>query len=150
ASDRLRRVRPGDDDPAARALCVHRRRAAHGQAHRRRDAGSPLRGGDPARGVPATRPDADPLPRRRRGRARRPAERRLLREPRSEGEPSPRLGRGGAGPDRTDTVLEVSGQYLAYTFFRVVPAWRQLPVEERTAAKESFADVVDEFAPRFD
>jgi chlorite dismutase len=44
----------------------------------------------------------------------------------------------------------VTGQYVAYTFFRVDPAWRRLPVEERSAAKDSFADVIDEFAPRFD
>jgi chlorite dismutase len=44
----------------------------------------------------------------------------------------------------------VSGQYVAYTFFRIDPAWRRLPVEERAAAKEAFADVVDEFAGRFE
>jgi chlorite dismutase len=44
----------------------------------------------------------------------------------------------------------VDGQYIAYTFFRVDPAWRRLPVEERAAAKEAFADVVDDFTPRFD
>ncbi len=27
------------------------------------------------------------------------------------------------------------GQYVAYTFFRVDPAWRRLPVEERAAAQ---------------
>jgi chlorite dismutase len=40
------------------------------------------------------------------------------------------------------------GQYVAYTFFRVDPAWRRLPVEERIAGKEAFADVVDEWAGR--
>jgi chlorite dismutase len=44
----------------------------------------------------------------------------------------------------------VSGQYVAYTFFRVDPAWRRLPVEERAAGKEAFADVVDEWAGRMD
>ena len=44
----------------------------------------------------------------------------------------------------------MSGQYVAYTFFRIDPAWRRLPVEERAAAKEAFADVVDEFAGRFE
>ena len=29
----------------------------------------------------------------------------------------------------------MSGQYVAYTFFRVDPAWRRLPVEERMAEK---------------
>ena len=42
------------------------------------------------------------------------------------------------------------GQYIAYTFFRVDPAWRRLPIEERTAAKDAFAEVLDDFAPRFD
>jgi chlorite dismutase len=44
----------------------------------------------------------------------------------------------------------VSGQYVAYTFFRVDPAWRRLPVEERAAGKEAFADVVDDWAGRMD
>jgi chlorite dismutase len=44
----------------------------------------------------------------------------------------------------------VSGQYIAYTFFKVDPAWRRLPVEERAAGKEAFADVVDEWAGRMD
>jgi chlorite dismutase len=43
----------------------------------------------------------------------------------------------------------VSGQYVAYTFFRVDRAWRSLPIEERSAAKEAFADVVDDWTPRF-
>ena len=45
---------------------------------------------------------------------------------------------------------EPAGQYVAYTFFRVDPAWRRLPVEERSAAKDAFADVVDEHASRFE
>jgi chlorite dismutase len=44
----------------------------------------------------------------------------------------------------------VTGQYVAYTFFRVDPAWRRLPVEERAAHKDAFADAVDELAPRFE
>ena len=43
-----------------------------------------------------------------------------------------------------------SGQYVAYTFYRVDPAWRRLPVEERQAAKDAFADVVEDLAERFD
>ena len=39
---------------------------------------------------------------------------------------------------------------MAYTFYRVDPAWRRLPVEERTAHKEAFAEVVEDFAERFD
>jgi chlorite dismutase len=43
-----------------------------------------------------------------------------------------------------------SGQYVAYTFYRVDPAWRRLPVEERQAGKDAFADVVEHFADAFD
>jgi chlorite dismutase len=43
-----------------------------------------------------------------------------------------------------------AGQYIAYTFFRVDPAWRRLPVEERAAAKDGFAEVIEDFAPRFE
>ena len=44
----------------------------------------------------------------------------------------------------------MSGQYLAYTFYRARPEWRQLPVEERAAGKDAFAEVIEEFTPRFD
>src|SRR5436853_167756 len=44
----------------------------------------------------------------------------------------------------------MSGQYVAYTFFRVDPAWRRLPVEERAAHREAFADAIDAFTPRYD
>jgi len=44
----------------------------------------------------------------------------------------------------------VSGQYVAYTFYRVDPAWRRLPDEERQAGKDAFAEAIDEFADRFD
>jgi chlorite dismutase len=47
-------------------------------------------------------------------------------------------------------VSEQQGQYVAYTFFRVDPAWRRLPVEERAAAKDAFAEAIDEHASRFD
>jgi chlorite dismutase len=43
-----------------------------------------------------------------------------------------------------------SGQYVGYTFFRVDPAWRRLPVEERAAGKEAFAEVVQDWAARMD
>jgi chlorite dismutase len=43
----------------------------------------------------------------------------------------------------------MSGQYVAYTFFRVDRTWRCLPIEERAAAKEAFAEVLEEWAPRF-
>jgi chlorite dismutase len=42
----------------------------------------------------------------------------------------------------------VSGQYVAYTFYKVDPAWRRLPVEERMAGKDAFAEVVDDWGPR--
>jgi chlorite dismutase len=42
------------------------------------------------------------------------------------------------------------GQYVAYSFYRVAPEWRRLPVEERAAAKDAFAEVVESFADRFE
>jgi chlorite dismutase len=44
----------------------------------------------------------------------------------------------------------VDGQYVAYTFFRVDPAWRRLPVEERAAGKDAFAEVVEDWSSRMD
>jgi chlorite dismutase len=44
----------------------------------------------------------------------------------------------------------VSGQYVAYQFFSVDPAWRRLPVEERVAGKDAFAEVVEDWAGRMD
>ena len=44
----------------------------------------------------------------------------------------------------------VEGQYVAYTFFRVDPAWRRLPGSERQAHKDAFAEVVEDFAERFE
>jgi chlorite dismutase len=44
----------------------------------------------------------------------------------------------------------VAGQYIAYTFYRVDPAWRRLPVEERAAAKDAFAEVLEDWAPRME
>jgi chlorite dismutase len=43
-----------------------------------------------------------------------------------------------------------AGQYVAYTNFRLLPEWRRLPVEERAAAKDAFAEVIEEWTPRFD
>ena len=43
----------------------------------------------------------------------------------------------------------MEGQYVAYTFFRLDPAWRRLPVEERSAHKDAFAETIDEHAGRF-
>jgi chlorite dismutase len=44
----------------------------------------------------------------------------------------------------------VEGQYVAYGFYRVDPTWRRLPVEERQAHKDAFAEVVDDFGERFE
>jgi chlorite dismutase len=44
----------------------------------------------------------------------------------------------------------VDGQYVAYGFYRVDPAWRRLPVEERAAGKDAFAEVVEEWAGRME
>jgi chlorite dismutase len=45
-------------------------------------------------------------------------------------------------------VRFVSGQYVAYTFYKIDSAWRRLPVEQRIAGKDAFADVVDDWAGR--
>jgi len=39
-------------------------------------------------------------------------------------------------------AAESSTQYVAYTLYRVDPAWRRVPVEERAAGKEALADIV--------
>jgi chlorite dismutase len=44
----------------------------------------------------------------------------------------------------------VEGQYVAYSFYRVDPAWRRLPVEERVAGKDAFAEVVEDWTSRMD
>jgi len=43
-----------------------------------------------------------------------------------------------------------SGQYVAYTFYRVDPAWRRLPIEERVAAKDAFAEVIEAWSEQLD
>jgi chlorite dismutase len=45
-------------------------------------------------------------------------------------------------------MRSVEGQYVAYTFFKVDPAWRR--EADRDHQKEAFAEVVDSFAERFD
>ncbi len=47
-------------------------------------------------------------------------------------------------------AAESQGQYVAYTFYKVDPGWRRLPVEERAAGKDAFAEVVEDFADRID
>jgi len=44
----------------------------------------------------------------------------------------------------------VAGQYVAYTFYKVDPAWRRLPIDERVAGKDAFAEVVESWAHRMD
>ena len=44
----------------------------------------------------------------------------------------------------------MSGQYVAYTFYKVDLAWRRLPVEERSAGKDAFAEAVEEWSGRLD
>jgi len=44
----------------------------------------------------------------------------------------------------------VDGQYVAYRFFRIDPAWRRLPVDERAAGKDAFAEIVEEWTARMD
>ena len=45
---------------------------------------------------------------------------------------------------------ESTAQYVAYTIYRVDPAWRRLPVDERAAGKDAFADVVEDWAERIE
>ena len=45
---------------------------------------------------------------------------------------------------------ENAQQYVAYTLHRVDPAWRRLPIEERAAAKDAYAEVVEDWAERMD
>lgn len=44
----------------------------------------------------------------------------------------------------------MEGQYVAYSFYRVDPAWRRLPIEERVAAKDAFAEVVEDWSGRME
>jgi chlorite dismutase len=47
-------------------------------------------------------------------------------------------------------IEDIRPQYVAYTLYRLDPAWRRLPVDERAAAKDAFAEVVDEWSERFE
>jgi chlorite dismutase len=44
----------------------------------------------------------------------------------------------------------VEGQYVAYTFYRALPEWRRLPVDEREAGKDAFAEVIESWTERID
>src|SRR5215210_256067 len=48
------------------------------------------------------------------------------------------------------SIWPMEGQYVAYSFYRVDPAWRRLPVEERVAGKDAFAEVVEDWASRME
>ena len=76
--------------------------------------------------------------------------RRLLRRRHAEGEL--RAGaRGGRGAcDMPVSEAPQGGQYVAYSFHKVDPAWRRLPVEERSAMKDAFAEVVEGWGERFE
>ena len=41
------------------------------------------------------------------------------------------------------------GQYVAYTYYRIDPAWRRLPIEERAAGKDAFAEAIETFSRHF-
>jgi chlorite dismutase len=41
-------------------------------------------------------------------------------------------------------------QYVAYTLYRLDPAWRRLPVEEREAGKDAFVEVAEAWAERME
>src|SRR6478672_1347149 len=56
---------------------------------------------------------------------------------------------GSSWPARASIPL-VEGQYVAYSFFQVDPAWRRLPIDERAAGKDAFAEVVEDWAGRMD
>src|SRR5262249_50675592 len=46
-------------------------------------------------------------------------------------------------------AVEDRGPYVAYTFYRLDPAGRRLPIEERAAGKDAFAETVESFASSF-
>src|SRR5439155_24548273 len=60
------------------------------------------------------------------------------------------INRFNSPPSGGTSISSVSGQYVAYTFFHVDPAWRRLPVEERAAGKDAFEEVVEDWAARLD
>jgi chlorite dismutase len=45
---------------------------------------------------------------------------------------------------------ETSTQYVAYTLYKADPAWLRLPIEERNAGKEAFAEVVSAWQERME
>jgi chlorite dismutase len=47
-------------------------------------------------------------------------------------------------------AAETSTQYIAYTLYKVDPAWRRLPVEDRAAGKEALAEIVAAWQERIE
>jgi chlorite dismutase len=47
-------------------------------------------------------------------------------------------------------AAESSTQYVAYTLYKVDPAWRRLPVEERAAGKDALGEVVADWQERME
>ena len=47
-------------------------------------------------------------------------------------------------------AAESSTQYVAYTLYKIDPAWKRLPVEERAAGKEALAEVVSAWQERME
>ena len=45
---------------------------------------------------------------------------------------------------------ETSTQYVAYTLYKADPAWLRLPIDERNAGKEAFAEVVSAWQERME
>ena len=140
--------------PSRQGAHLRRRDAGRARRGRRGDAGALLPAGAAARRVPAGRRRAALLPRQRRAGARPLAVRRVLRgrhaevEPRRGGGGGSRGTRGRPGFPLPASISGVEGQYVAYSFYRVDPAWRRLPVEERAAGKDAFAEVVESWAER--
>src|SRR5207244_3294583 len=146
--------------PVRQARLLHEsRRPDRGRCSLGDEAGRLLLAGDQARLLPAHGRRPPVLPRQRRARPRPLAIRPLLC--RRHAEVGPRAGQdhGSGRPGRHADVSEaetqaeaaalafgrVSGQYVAYTCYRIDPAWRRLPIEERAAGKDAFAEVVEDW-----
>jgi chlorite dismutase len=54
----------------------------------------------------------------------------------------------GASIGSSTTGRTSQRQFVKYTFFKVAPAWRDLPADERAAMKQEVVDVLEAFAER--
>jgi chlorite dismutase len=52
------------------------------------------------------------------------------------------------GPQTGPSGQAANRQFVKYTFFKVAPAWRGLPADERAAMKQEIADILEAFAER--